>query len=79
MESDGVELAVRITADTTPCSPTRTSYALFIHEGTAPHNIPGAFGIPAPFGVGGQFDGFFHPGHPEANRFLSDNLPLALL
>lgn len=39
-------------------------YALasLIIEGTKPHDIPGAFGIPPPFGIGGQFDGKFHPG-----------------
>lgn len=77
-ETLGDELAIRIVADTTPCSPSRTSYALFVHEGTQPHDIPGAWGIPAPFGIGGRFDGKFHPGHPGPNRFLSDNLHLAV-
>ncbi len=76
-EMYGDELAIRIQSDTTSCSPSRTSYSLFVHEGTQPHDIPGAFGIPAPFGVGGRFDGKFHPGHPAPNRFLSDNLHLA--
>jgi hypothetical protein len=71
-------LAVRIVADTTPCSPRRTSYALFIHEGTRPHNIPNAFGYGSTFGIGGRFDELFHPGHPQPNRFLSDNLHLAV-
>ena len=75
-ESLGDELAIRIQSDTTSCSPARKSYSLFVHEGSEPHDIPGAFGIPAPFGIGGQFSGKFHPGH-GANRFLSDNLHLA--
>jgi hypothetical protein len=68
---------IRIVSDTTPCSPTRTSYSLFVHEGTKPHNIPNAFGWGEEFGVGGNFDGFFHPG-TEPNKFLTDNLPLAV-
>lgn len=71
------ELAIRIQSDTTPCSPSRTSYSLFVHEGTDPHDIPGAWGIPSPFGVGGRFGGMFHPGSAP-NRFLSDNLHLAV-
>lgn len=67
------ELAVRIQSDTTPCSPTRTSYSLYLHEGTAPHDIPGAWGHPAPFGIGGRFDGKFHPGTPPI-PFLRDAL-----
>jgi hypothetical protein len=78
VEKIGDEVAVRIVSDTTPCSASRTSYSLFVHEGTGPHDIPGAFGIPVPFGVGGRFDGKFHPG-TKANRFLADNLHLALL
>lgn len=70
-------LAVIIQCDTTSCSPERTSYALFVHEGTKPHDIPGAFGIPSPFGIGGRFDGKFHPGG-HANPFLRDALPLAI-
>jgi hypothetical protein len=77
-ESDGDQMAIRIVSDTSPCSPEHKSYSLFVHEGTAPHDIPGAFGIPAPFGVGGRFGGKFHPGH-GANRFLADSLHLAFL
>jgi hypothetical protein len=34
---------------------------LLVH-GTPPHNIPGAFGFPPPFGTVGKYDGMFHPG-----------------
>jgi len=34
----------------------------WVQDGTAAHNIPGAFGIPPPFGTSGRFDGRFHPG-----------------
>jgi hypothetical protein len=68
---------VRVISDTSPCSPDRKSYSLYEHEGTSPHDIPGAFGYPLPFGVGGRFDGMFHPG-TTANPFLRDALPLAL-
>lgn len=76
VETHGGEIAIRIVSDTTPCSPSRTSYSLYVHEGTVPHDIPGAFGIPSPFGIGGRFDGKFHPG-TAPNRFLTDNLHLA--
>lgn len=75
-ETLGVELAIRIQSDTTPCSPKRISYSLFVHNGTEPHDIPGAWGHPLPFGIGGRFAGKFHPG-TGPNRFLSDNLHLA--
>lgn len=48
-------------------------YALFVHEGTRPHNIPNAFGYGPTFGIGGRFEGMFHPGN-HANHFLTDNL-----
>lgn len=71
------ELAIRIQSDTTSCSASRTSYSLYVHDGTTPHDIPGAFGLPAPFGIGGQFDGKFHPG-TTAVPFLRDTLDLAV-
>lgn len=71
------ELAIRLQSDTTSCSPARQSYSLAVHEGTAPHDIPGAWGIPAPFGIGGRFDGKFHPGTAPI-PFLRDALPAVL-
>jgi hypothetical protein len=73
-EVDG-ELSVRVVSDTTPCSPKRVSYSLYVHEGTRPHNIPNAFGYGPTFGLRGRFSGKFHPGN-AANRFLTDNLPV---
>jgi hypothetical protein len=70
------ELAIRLQSDTTSCSASRTSYSLAFHNGSDPHDIPGAFGIPAPFGIGGQFSGKFHPGTAPV-PFLRDNLHLA--
>jgi hypothetical protein len=66
----GSQLSIMITAD--------APYALPVHEGSKPHNIPGAFGYKLPFGIGGRFEGFFHPGHPEPRRFLTDNLHWAV-
>lgn len=77
-ESAGDEMMVRIVSDTSPCSPEHKSYSLFVHEGTVPHDIPNAFGWGPEFGIGGRFDGRFHPG-TKANRFLADNLHLAFL
>ena len=70
----GDVLSITVISDTSPCSPTHTSYSLFVHEGTKPHNIPNAFGWGPTFGIGGRFSGMFHPGN-AANRFLSDQLP----
>lgn len=70
------ELAIRLVSDTTSCSERRESYSLVVHNGSVAHDIPGAFGIPAPFGIGGRFDGKFHPG-TKAVPFLRDALPLA--
>lgn len=38
-------------------------YAQWVIHGAKPHNIPNAFGYGPDFGIGGQFDGFFHPGN----------------
>jgi hypothetical protein len=72
-ERFGDEFAVRIVSDTSPCSPSHTSYSLFVHEGTSPHDIPNAFGYGNTFGIGGRFDGKFHPGN-KPDPFLRDAL-----
>lgn len=46
----------------------RSPVAKFVLGGTKPHDIPGAFGYPLPFGIGGRFEGKFHPG-TKANPF----------
>jgi hypothetical protein len=76
-ETFGGELAMRLQSDTTSCSPSRTSYSLAVHEGSVAHDIPGAFGIPAPFGIGGRFEGKFHPANAQI-PFLRDALPVAV-
>ena len=60
--TDGPLLSVIIQSDTSPCSPDHRSYSLMVHEGTRAHNIPNAFGWGPTFGIGGRFDGLFHPG-----------------
>ena len=47
-------------------------YVQYLEEGTAPHDIPGAFGKPVPFGIGGRFDGKFHPGSTKHKGFISE-------
>lgn len=83
-ERYGEDLAIRIQSDTTSCSPDRLSYSLFVHEGTEAHDIfakPG--GVLAFNWPGGPTGGMFfatavhHPG-TEANRYLTDNLHLAV-
>jgi hypothetical protein len=48
-------------------------YALWVHEGTEPHDIPNAFGWGPTFGIGGRFSGKFHPG-TKPIPFLTDAL-----
>lgn len=47
-------------------------YVEYLEEGTRPHDIPGAFGKPLPFGIGGRFDGKFHPGSTKHKGFISE-------
>lgn len=65
METNGVELALRLVSDTTPCSPTRQSYSLAFHNGSAPHDIyprnAQALAFPWQGGVG-IFAHVHHPG-----------------
>ena len=46
-------------------------YVEYLEEGTEPHDIPGAFGRPLPFGIGGRFNGKFHPGSKKHQGFIS--------
>lgn len=85
LEVEGDDPIVRIVCDTTPCSPTRTSYAYWVHEGTEPHDIVAKNGGMLSFfwqdGPDGPGQYFFrtvhHPG-TKPNHFLTDNLPLAV-
>lgn len=45
-------------------------YVQYLEEGTGPHNIPGAFGRPLPFGTKGRFNGMFHPGSTKHKDFI---------
>lgn len=45
-------------------------YVENLEEGTGPHDIHGAFGKPAPFGIGGRFQGKFHPGSTKHKDFI---------
>lgn len=47
-------------------------YVTYLEEGTQPHDIPNAFGRALPFGIGGRFDGKFHPGSQKHKGFISD-------
>lgn len=49
-------------------------YVQYLEEGTTAHDIPGAFGRPLPFGYGGRFDGFFHPGSTKHYHFIQDKV-----
>lgn len=47
-------------------------YVAALEDGSTPHDIPGAFGKPYPFGIGGRFDGKFHPGSTKHKGFISE-------
>ena len=47
-------------------------YVQYLEEGTDPHDIPRAFGKPLPFGVGGRFNGKFHPGSRKHQGFIKN-------
>jgi hypothetical protein len=68
-------------------------YVEFLEEGTAPHDIPFAFvgkgnwkwwypykdGVPFLFGMGGRFNGKFHPGSTKHKGFIKDKtIPLVI-
>lgn len=84
-ENPATGFLIRIFTDTVPCSPSRTAYGLFVHEGTKAHEIAPKGKVLAfwwdrgPNGPGMYFFGgpVSHPGtapHP----FLRDALPLAV-
>ena len=91
IEEVGDKLSITVMSDTAGCgidaagkvtnkssniaSGVKAEYAFFIHEGTQPHDIPNAFGYGPTFGIGGRFDGKFHPGN-RAYRYLSKNLSM---
>ena len=52
-------------------SSTVAPYVVYLEEGTGPHDIPRAFGKTLPFGIGGRFDGKFHPGSTKHKGFIS--------
>lgn len=54
-------------------------YVEYLEEGTKPHDIPRAFGKPLPFGIGGRFDGKFHPGSTKHKGFISNKAVNAIV
>lgn len=54
-------------------------YVEYLEEGTSPHDIPGAFGKPLPFGIGGRFDGKFHPGSHKHEGFIKNKSVNAII
>lgn len=77
--TDG-ELEIMVVANSAPCSPTRESYSLMVHDGTDPHVIQAKSGGVLAFNwPGGPTGGMFfarsvnHPG-TKAQPFLRENL-----
>lgn len=54
-------------------------YVEYLEEGTEPHDIPGAFGKKLPFGIGGRFQGKFHPGSKKHKGFISQKCVNAIV
>lgn len=50
----------------------------YIEWDTRPHDIPNAFGFGIDFGIGGRFDGKFHPGTTGQHPFARAALIVAL-
>lgn len=65
-----------------------SKYVAFLQEGTMPHDIPNAFGLGEikpnpytgefPFGVGGKFNGKFHPGQKKHVGFVDKLFGVAI-
>lgn len=66
-------------------------YIEYLEEGTTAHDIPHAFGFGSiypdkknpythqiPFGVGGRFNGKFHPGSMKHKGFISEKSVMAI-
>lgn len=49
-------------------------YAYYLNVGTTPHDIPNSFNQGPKFGIGGKFDGKFHPGSIKWIGFIDDVL-----
>ena len=54
-------------------------YVEALEEGSRPHDIPCAFGREFPFGIGGRFDGKFHPGSKSHVGFIKDKSVNAII
>ena len=54
-------------------------YIEYLEEGTSPHDIPCAFGREFPFGIGGRFEGKFHPGSIKHKGFIKDKSVNAII
>lgn len=54
-------------------------YVEYLEEGTTAHDIPGAFGKPLPFGIGGRFRDKFHPGSTKHYKFIQNKTINAIL
>ncbi len=55
-------------------SGSKVRYAVYLQEGTSPHDIPNAFGRGQSFGIGGKFEGKFHPGSTKHKNFIENVL-----
>lgn len=54
-------------------------YVEYLEEGSRPHDIPNAFGKGFDFGIGGRFDGKFHPGSTKHKGFIKDKCVNAII
>ena len=54
-------------------------YIASLEEGSAPHDIPNAFGKGMDFGIGGRFDGKFHSGSQKHKGFISQKCIKAIV
>lgn len=51
----------------------KVKYLTALEEGSEPHDIPNSFGYGMDYGIGGRFNGKFHPGSMIHKGFISNN------
>lgn len=54
------------------CSESGAPYIRYLNDGTGPHDIPNSFGYGEDYGIGGRFDGKFHPGSTKHKNFINE-------
>lgn len=54
-------------------------YAEALENGSKPHDIPNSFGRGYNYGIGGRFDGYFHPGSTKHMNFIEQLIETTII